>query len=67
MIRLGGVERGGGGECREEVKTMGSTHSRNLKRKYLSGGEEVGIPWGAVKGVEIRRKTSGEGGWLDSK
>ena len=32
---------------------------------YLSAGEESGIPSVAVKCVDIRRNTSGEGGFLD--
>ncbi len=46
--------------------TMGSTHSLHLKMYFLCAGEEVGIPCVAVKCVEIRRNTSGEGGLLDS-
>ena len=33
---------------------------------FLSAGEESGIPSVAVKCVDIRRNTSGEGGLLDS-
>ncbi len=32
---------------------------------YLSAGGESGIPSVAVKCVDIRRNTSGEGGFLD--
>ena len=36
-----------------------------LKLLYLSAVEESGIPSVAVKCVDIRRNTSGEGGLLD--
>ncbi len=36
-----------------------------LKLGILSIGEESGIPSVAVKCVEIRKNTSGEGGFLD--
>ena len=38
---------------------------RGLKLLFLSAGEESGIPSVAVKCVDIRRNTSGEGGFLD--
>lgn len=44
---------------------MGSTHSLRLKLFFLSVGEAIGIPCVAVKCVDIRRNTSGEGGLLD--
>ena len=47
------------------VKTMGSTHSLPLILLDLSMEEENGIPSVAVKCVDIRRNTSGEGGLLD--
>ena len=50
---------------KSDVKTMGSTHSLHLKLLFLSVGEESGIPSVAVKCVDIRRDTSGEGGFLD--
>ncbi len=37
----------------------------HLKLCSLSAGEESGIPSVAVKCVEIRRNTSGEGDFLD--
>ena len=40
--------------------------SMGLKLSFLSAGEESGIPSVAVKCVDIRRNTSGEGGFLDS-
>ena len=48
------------------VKTMGSTHKLQLKLLFLSGVEASGIPSVAVKCVDIRRNTSGEGGLLGS-
>ena len=48
-----------------EVKSMGSTHELHLKLWALSDGEAGGIPCVAVKCVDIRRNTSGEGGLLD--
>ena len=44
---------------------MGSTHSLLLKLFFLKVGEVIGIPSVAVKCVEIRRNTSGEGDLLD--
>ena len=49
-----------------EVKSMGSTHELLSKLLVLSDGEAGGIPCVAVKCVDIRRNTSGEGGLLDS-
>ncbi len=65
-IRVFLVERAGGREWQSDVKTMGSTPSLHLKLSFLSSGEGNGIPCGAVKCVDIRRNTSGEGGLLDS-
>jgi hypothetical protein len=45
---------------------MGLTHNLHLKLFILSGVEAGGIPSVAVKCVEIRRNTSGEGGLLGS-
>ncbi len=44
-----------------------STLTQVMLRKliYLSAGEESGIPSVAVKCVDIRRKISGEGDFLD--
>ena len=47
------------------MKSMGSTHELHLKLIFLSIGEASGIPCVAVKCVDIRRNTSGEGGLLD--
>ena len=46
------------------VKSLGSTEELQLKLYILSAGEESGIPSVAVKCVDIRRNTSGEGGLL---
>ena len=44
---------------------MGLTHDLRLRLYILSVGEVSGIPSVAVKCVDIRRNTSGEGGLLD--
>ena len=43
---------------------MGSTHELLSKLFFLSEVESGGIPSVAVKCVDIRRNTSGEGGLL---
>ena len=47
------------------VKALGSTGELPLILSGLSMGEESGIPGVAVKCVDIRRNTGGEGGFLD--
>ena len=47
------------------MKTQGSTLGLLLKLLCLISGEVSGIPSVAVKCVDIRRNTSGEGGLLD--
>ena len=47
------------------VKSLGSTEELQPKLGVLSVGEESGIPSVAVKCVDIRRNTSGEGDFLD--
>ncbi len=47
------------------VKSLGSTEELQPKLYILSVGEESGIPSVAVKCVDIRRNTSGEGDFLD--
>ena len=47
------------------MKYRGSTSELHKKLHILSAGEESGIPSVAVKCVDIRRNTSGEGGFLD--
>ena len=52
-------------EIKLVVKSLGLTEELQLKQVSLSKGEESGIPSVAVKCVDIRRNTSGEGGFLD--
>ena len=47
------------------VKSLGSTEELQIKLIFLSTGEESGIPSVAVKCVDIRRNTGGEGDFLD--
>ncbi len=47
------------------VKSLGATEELQPKLFRLSVGEESGSPSVAVKCVEIRRNTSGEGDVLD--
>ena len=47
------------------MKTRGLTSGVHLKLGSLSAGEVSGIPSVAVKCVDIRRNTSGEGDLLD--
>ena len=46
------------------VKSLGLTEELQLKLLFLSEVEASGIPSVAVKCVDIRRNTSGEGGLL---
>ena len=48
------------------VNALGSTEELQLKLLFLSVGEESGIPSVAVKCVDIRRNTGGEGDFLDN-
>ena len=48
------------------MKSLGLTEELQLKLSFLSAGEESGIPSVAVKCVDIRKNTGGEGGFLDS-
>ena len=52
-------------EIKLVVKSLGLTEELLLRLVFLSTGEESGIPSVAVKCVDIRRNTSGEGGLLD--
>ncbi len=54
------------GESKLVVKSLGLTEELQLKLLFLSAGEVSGIPSIAVKCVDIRKNTSGEGGLLDS-
>ncbi len=51
---------------KSEVKARGSTSGLLWKLPDWSAGEASGIPSVAVKCVDIRKNTSGEGGLLDS-
>ena len=48
------------------MKSRGSSPKLHLKLLVLSDGEASGIPSVAVKCVDIRKNTSGEGDLLDS-
>ena len=50
---------------KSDVKITGSTRNLQLKLPFLRFGEVDGIPGVAVKCVDIRRNTGGEGGLLD--
>ena len=50
---------------KSDVKYPCSTWGVHLILEDLSAGEESGIPSVAVKCVDIRRNTGGEGGFLD--
>ncbi len=48
-----------------DVKSLGSNEELQLRLFTLSVGEESGSPGVAVKCVDIRRNTGGEGDFLD--
>ena len=52
-------------EGKSDVKFTGSTCELRLKLFFLRVGEVTGIPGVAVKCVDIRRNTGGEGELLD--
>ena len=52
-------------EGKSDVKITGSTRNLRLKLFFLRVGEVTGIPGVAVKCVDIRRNTGGEGELLD--
>ncbi len=62
VVRIYWVERAGGRREKSDVKPTGSTRELHLKLVRLSVGEVIGIPCVAVKCVDIRKNTSGEGG-----
>ncbi len=64
-MRIDRVERACSRADKSGVKSGGSTPELHLKLLVLSIGEAGGIPSVAVKCVDIRRNTSGEGGLLD--
>ena len=51
---------------KSDVKTRGSTPGLHWKLFFWSTGRAGGIPGVAVKCLDIRRNTGGEGGLLDS-
>ena len=51
-------------DVKSDVKCRGLTTELHLKLTFLSGVEVSGIPSVAVKCVDIRRNTGGEGGLL---
>ncbi len=53
-------------EIKLVVKSLGLTEELQLKLIFLGVGEESGIPSVAVKCVDSRRNTSGEGDFLDN-
>ncbi len=59
------MERARGRADKSDVKSGGSNPELHLKRLVLRIGEAGGIPSVAVKCVDIRRNTRGEGGLLD--
>ncbi len=60
------MERGHRREIKVVVESLGLTEERHLKLICLRVGEGSGIPSVAVKCVDIRRNTSGEGDFLDN-
>ncbi len=53
-------------EIKLVVKSLCLTEELQLKLIFLSVGEESGIPSVAVKCVDIRRNTGGEGDFLET-
>ena len=53
-------------ESKLVVKSLGLTEELQLKLLFLSEVEVSGIPSVAVKCVDIRRNTGGEGDFLDN-
>ena len=53
-------------EIKLVVKALGLTEELQLKLVFLSAGEVSEIPSVAVKCVDIRRNTGGEGDFLDN-
>ncbi len=65
MIRIDEGARGQRRLCKADGNARGSTPGLQLELGGWSVGEAGGIPSVAVKCVDIRRNTSGEGGLLD--
>ncbi len=59
------MERGCSRDDKSDVKSGGPTTELHVKLLVLSIGEAGGMPSVAVKCVDSRRNTSGEGGLLD--
>ncbi len=66
MIRIDWVERGRRRRGKSGVKAQGPTLALLWKLPGWSAGGAGGIPSVAVKCVDIRRNSGGEGGLLDS-
>ncbi len=64
-MRIDGVEREGGRPWKPGVKARGPTRGLLWELCGWSAGGAGGIPGVAVKCVDIRRNTGGEGGLLD--
>ncbi len=54
------------GETKFVLKCLRLNERLQLKLMLLSGGEESGMASVAVKCIDIRRNTSGEGDFLDN-
>ena len=61
MFGITGHKEHVGGGCKSGVKSLGPTEELRPKLRLLRVGGERGIPGGAVKCVDIRRNTGGEG------
>ncbi len=64
-MRIHWVERERRRPCKPGVKARGPTPGLPLELHGWSAGGAGGIPGVAVKCVDIRRNTGGEGGLLD--
>ncbi len=64
-MRIHWVRRERRRPSKPEVKARGPTPGLRLELQGWSAGEAGGIPSVAVKCVDIRRNTGGEGGLLD--
>ncbi len=62
VVRIYWVERACRREDKSDVKSPRSTAELHLKLYFFGTGEVIGIPCVAVKCVDIRKNTSGEGG-----
>ncbi len=65
MFRIDWAERGRRRRVKPGVKARGPTPGLLLELRGWSAGGAGGIPGVAVKCVDIRRNTGGEGGLLD--